>query len=78
MSSKIEQEDFSDELCAAIKQLDNSERGHPAAVPFRQLIANGGGGLDAANWKALEALCKACRVGGGHIAYKIKNPLPSR
>mgnify|MGYP001550500442 CR=1 FL=1 len=78
MNPKTEQENSADELCAAIKQLELSERGHAAAVDFRKLIANGGGGLDSANWKAVETLCRACRMGEGYTAYRIKDALPSR
>jgi len=67
-----------EQVSEAITQLKRSERGRAAAVAFRALIANGGGGLDTMNWEALETLCKACRLCGGSAAYTIKDALPSR
>jgi hypothetical protein len=40
----------------AIKQLERSERGKRALLHFRTMLENGGNGLDAKNWLALEAL----------------------
>jgi hypothetical protein len=67
-----------DDLAAALDQLNGSERGHAAAVAFRRFLeANDGSvsGLDSENWQALATLVKACRVFG---AWKIRNVLPKR
>lgn len=66
------------EILDAIEQLQGSERGSAAARAFRDLLSNGGAGLDTDNWRALETLCRACRVHGGSIAYKIRDTLTAR
>jgi len=64
-----------EEVTAAIEQLHGSERGTKAGAGLAGLIYNGGSGLDSNNWRALETLCRACRMAGGNTAIKIAEAL---
>jgi hypothetical protein len=61
----------------AIEQLNKSDRGRKAAHAFRQMLQNGGAGLDSDNWRALEALCRFAYTEdrGAYLLYDI---LPTR
>ncbi len=65
-------------LADAINQLNQSERGHRAAVAFRRFLEadnSSASGLDSNNLRALEMLARSCRIFGAH---NVRNILPSR
>ena len=51
-------EDGTQLAASIIAQLQRSERGRQALSDFRNLLDNGGDGLDAKNWNALASYCQ--------------------
>ncbi len=57
-------------LAAACRQLAKSERGAQVLSDLNALLANGGTGLDSANFHALRTLVEACAQGD---AWAVKD-----